>query len=117
MFHTDGWAGMSFFSSGVELLFFGDSYGPEHTWSLDVKQRMPVILPGNPVLGPHTVTLRYDRTSGEVSLHEGKGPLSAAFCSGKLAVGTTFDEIRIGASANAALSVGPIQIQVGGGGR
>lgn len=114
-FHTEGWAGLSFFSGGVELLFFGDSYGPEKTWSLDVKQRMPVILPGNPVMGPHTVTLRYDRDSGEVSLHEGRGPLSPAFCSSRLPPGTTFDEIRIGASANAALAAGAIHIQVGGG--
>lgn len=113
-FHTDGWAGMSFFSKGTEVLFFGDSFGPERTWSLDVKQRIPVILPGNPVTGPRTVTLRFDRRSGDVSLHEGSVPLGPAFCSGKLPAGVTFDEVRIGASSSAALTVRSLVILVGG---
>lgn len=113
-FHTDGWAGMSFFTKGTEVLFFGDSFGPERTWSLDVKQRIPVILPGNLVVGPRTVTLRYDRKSGEVSLHEGHLPLGPAFCSGKLPQGTVFDEIRIGASSSAALAIRSLTIRVGG---
>jgi hypothetical protein len=113
-FHTDGWAGMSFFSKGTEVIFFGDSYGPERTWSLDVKQRIPIILPGNLVVGPRTVTLRYDQRSGGVSLHEGGFPLGNAFCSGKLPPGTGFDQIRIGASSNAALAVRSLTIQVGG---
>lgn len=117
VFHTDGWAGMSFFKDGTELLFFGDSFGPERTWSLDVKQHIPVILPGNPVIGSRTITLRYDVASGEVSLHEGRVPLAAAFCSGKLPPGTVFDEIRLGASSSAALAVGGLKIQSGGGGR
>lgn len=115
IFHTDGWAGMSFFSKGVEVLFFGDAFGPERTWALDVKQRIPIILPGNLVVGAKTVTLCYDRKSGEVSLHEGRGPLGPAFCSGKLPAGTVFDEIRLGASSSAALAVGSLTLQVGGG--
>lgn len=114
-FHTDGWAGLSFFNKGTEILFFGDAFGPERTWALDVKQRTPIILPGKPVVGPKTVTLRYDSNSGEVSLHEGRMPLGPAFCSGKLPVGTTFDEVRIGASSSAALAVGSLTISVGGG--
>lgn len=114
-FHTAGWAGMSFFSGGKEILFFGDSFGPEPTWSLDVKQRIPVILPENPVVGPHTVTLRYDRRSGEVSLHVGGLPLGASFCRGKLPAGSSFDEIRLGASSSAALAVSGLTIHVGGG--
>lgn len=113
-FHTDGWAGMSFFSKGTEVLFFGDSFGPERTWSLDVKQRIPVILPGNPVIGPRKVTLRYDRKTGDVSLHEGSVPLGPAFCSGKLPAGVTFDEVRIGASSSAALTVRSLVILGGG---
>lgn len=117
VFHTDGWAGLSFFKDGTELLFFGDSYGPERTWSLDVKQHIPVILPGKPVTGPRTITLRYDSASGNVSLHEGRLPLSVAICSGKLPPGTVFDEIRLGASSSAALAVGGLKIRSGGGGR
>ncbi len=113
-FHTDGWAGVSFFNKGTEVIFFGDSYGPERTWSLDVKQRVPIILPGNLVVGPRTVTLRYDRKSGEVTLHEGGVPLGSAFCSGKLPPGTMFDQNRINASSNAALAVRSLTVQVGG---
>ena len=115
LFHTDGWAGMSFFSKGTELLFFGDAYGPERTWSLDVKQRIPVILPGNPVLGAGKVTLRYDCKTGAVSLHQGSVPLGPAFCSGKLPTGVSFDEIRLGASSSAALTVRSLVILSGGG--
>jgi len=114
LFHTDGWAGMSFFYQGTELLFFGDAFGPERTWSLDVKQQSPIILPGNPLVGPRTVTLRYDRKTGEVSLHEGRIPLRAAFCAGKLPAGTVFDELRIGASSIAGLTVRDLTVLAGG---
>ena len=113
-FHTDGWAGMSFFSEGREMLFFGDSFGTRPTWSLDVKQRIPVILPENPLLGPREVTLRYDIKNGSVSLHEGSMPLKPPFCEGKLPPGIRFDEIRLGASAGAALRVESLQIRSGG---
>lgn len=113
-FHTDGWAGMSFFSNGREVLFFGDSYGSKSTWSLDVKQHIPVILPEHPVAGPKVVTLRYDMRSGTVSLHEGGAPLKAPFCEGKLPAGIRFDEIRLGASAGAALAVSSLNIRSGG---
>lgn len=112
-FHTDGWAGMSFFSKGEELLFFGDSYGTKPTWSLDVKQHIPVILPEAPVVGPRMVTLRYDPRSGDVSLHEGGLPLKAPFCSGRIPPGISFDDVRIGASAGASLVVKSLEIRVG----
>lgn len=113
-FHTDGWAGMSFFSKGAEVLFFGDSFGTKSTWSLDVKQRIPVILPRQPLIGPGIVTLRYDLRRGDVSLHEGGLPLKEPFCRGKLPAGTRFDEIRLGASAGAALTVKSLRIRTGG---
>jgi hypothetical protein len=111
-FHTDGWAGMSFFSKGVEVLFFGDSFGTGTKWSLDVKQRIPVIQPERPVTGPRMVTLRYDRRSGEVSLHEGGLPPGPSICSGRIPPGTVFDEIRLGASSAAALAVKSLTIRV-----
>ena len=114
-FHTDGWAGMSFYSKGSEVLFFGDSFGPERTWSMDVKQRVPVVLPVNKRIGPRTVTLRYDRLTGSVTLHEGEPPLGKTYCSGKIPAGLEFDEIRLGASSGAALNVGALTIRVGGG--
>jgi hypothetical protein len=113
-FHTDGWAGMSFFNKNVEILFFGDSFGTHTTWSLDVKQSVPVILPERPVTGPRMVTLRYDPRTGEVSLHEGGVPLGPVVCSGKIPPGSEFDEIRLGASSGAALAVKSLVIQVGG---
>lgn len=113
-FHTDGWAGMSFFSGGKEVLFFGDSFGAKGTWSLDVKQRLPVVLPEQPVTGPRTVTLRYDSATGEVSLHDGTVPLKNPICTGNMPPGLAFDEIRLGASAGAALAVSSLQIRVGG---
>ena len=113
-FHTDGWAGMSFFSKGAEVFFFGDAFGAGRTWSLDVKQRIPIILPAAPVLGPRTVTLCYQKKTGDVTLHEGGIPLGAEFCRGKLAAGLEFDEIRLGASSGAALNVRSLTIRTGG---
>jgi hypothetical protein len=95
-------------------LFFGDSFGSERSWSLDVKQHIPVIVPALPVRGPRTVTLCYDKTTGAVSLHDGGVPLGAAFCAGKLPEGLDFDEIRLGASAGAALDVRSLVIRAGG---
>ena len=114
-FHTDGWAGMSFFGGGNEMLFFGDSFGAKPTWSLDVKQRIPVIVPEPLVTGPRTVTLRYDFKTGEVSLHEGRVPLKTPICVGRLPAGVRFDEIRIGASSGAALAVIALDVRTGGG--
>jgi len=112
-FHTDGWAGMSFYRDGQELLFFGDAYGPEQTWSIDVKQGLPVVLPKSPVIGPHTVTLCYNRNTGAASLHEGSLPLGPSFCVGKLPSGLDFDEIRIGASAEAAIALRSLTVRTG----
>ena len=114
-FHTDGWAGISFFSGGNEILFFGDSFGTKPTWSLDVKQRIPVILPARPVVGPATITMRYDLRTGAVSLHEGTLPLRPPFCEGRVPAGTRFDRIRLGASAGASLSVASLNLRAGGG--
>jgi hypothetical protein len=113
-FHTDGWAGMSFYSGGVEMLFFGDAFGSKSSWSLDVKRNTPLIVPEKPVVGPRAVTLRYDPRTGSVSLHDGGVPLRPPFCEGRIPAGTRFDEIRIGASAGAALTVNSLVIRVGG---
>jgi hypothetical protein len=105
---------MSFYSGGEELVFFGDSFGSRQSWGLDVKQRIPVIYPQDPVLGARLVTLRYDLRTGEVGLHEGTVPLKEPFCIGKIPAGTRFDEIRFGASAGAAFAVNSLEIRVGG---
>ena len=112
-FHTSGWAGMSFYQNGEELLFFGDGFGPESTWSVDVKQGLPVVFPKTPLTGPHTVTLRYHRDTGAVSLHEGSLPLGPAFCQGMLPPGLEFDEIRIGASEGASLALRSLVVRAG----
>ncbi len=112
-FHTDGWAGISFFSKGTEQLFFGDCFGAEPTWGLDIKQGIPIVNPPKAVAGARTVTLRYDRRTGDVSLHDGAVPLGLAFCSGKVPAGLEFDELRVGASSGAALALRSLSIRVG----
>ncbi|TAG08889.1 MAG: hypothetical protein EAZ42_08835 [Verrucomicrobia bacterium] len=111
-FHTDGWAGLSFYNEGNEVLFFGDGFGPARTWALDVKQKYPLILPADSVMGPQEVTLWYQASSGEVSLHQGGTPLGKPFCVGKIAPHTQFDSIRIAASAEAALNVRSLTLQI-----
>lgn len=111
-FHTDGWAGLSFYHQGREVVFFGDSFGGAASWSLDVKQRIPVIYPQQPLTGERKVTMRYDARTGEVSLHEGAFPLRAPFCAGKIPAGTQFDEIRIGASSGASLAVKSLHVRL-----
>jgi len=112
-FHTDGWAGMSFYRNGQELLFFGDAYGPEQTWAIDVKQGLPIVLPKSPVIGPHTVTLCYNRNTGAASLHEGSLPLGPPFCASRLPIGLEFDEIRIGASSESAIALRSLTVRTG----
>ncbi len=112
-FHTDGWAGLSFYGNGKEVLFFGDSFGSAASWSLDVKQRIPVIYPQKPITGERQVTMRYDARTGEVSLHEGNIPLRVPFCVGKIPLGTQFDEVRIGASSGASLAVKSLSVRRG----
>lgn len=113
LFHSEGWSGMSFYSGDRELLFFGDSHGPEVTWSIDVKQGQPVVLPGRPLAGPREVTLRYNFDTGRVTLHEGSGVLPPPFCAARIPPGTRFDRIRLGASAESALHVSSFSIRMG----
>ena len=112
-FHTAGWAGMSFYQEGRELLFFGDGFGEEMTWSIDVKQGLPVLLPENRVVGQRTVTLCYNRNTGAASLHEGSLPLGPAFVTGTLPAGIEFDEIRIGASEESVLALRSLTVRTG----
>ncbi len=112
-FHSAGWAGMSFYHKKQELLFFGDGYGDDPRWALDVKQQLPLVFSPKNITGPRTVTLRYDQRSGEVSLHDGGIPLSAAFCKATLPVGTTFDEIRLSASEGGTLSLKGFTLRIG----
>lgn len=113
-FHTDGWSGLSLYRGGEEVVFFGDGFGPEKTWSLDVRQQLPLVLPKHAVIDERTVTLRYDAASGAVSLHHGGLPLGPAFCESKIATGIRFDEIRLSASEEAALAVRSLLIRAGG---
>jgi len=90
-FHTADWSGISLMKGCKELLFFGDSFGDDKTWSIDVKQGQRIVLPKTPLVGPGTVTLCYNRNTGLASLHEGSLPLGPAFVTGKVPAGTEFD--------------------------
>jgi hypothetical protein len=110
-FHTPGWAGFSLYQEGYEVCFFGDSYGPEETWSLDVKRSLVPLIPARNITGPRTMTLRYDRRDGTVELHEGDKPGSEPLVRSKILPGQNFDQVRIGASAEASLSVASIKVR------
>lgn len=109
-FHSDGWAGLSLFSKGSEMIFLGDPYGPGSSWGLDVKDAQPPAPRATSTTGSASMTLRYDASSGTVSLHEGGLPLKPAIYTGKIPAGTRFDEVRLGASAGAALAVTSLQV-------
>jgi hypothetical protein len=113
-FHSDGWAGLSLFSEGNEMVFLGDAYGPGLTWGIDIKNANPPEPHSTTTAGSATMTIRYDSGSGEVSLHEGGLPLKPATHSSKIPQGTRFDELRLGASAGAALSVTSLQVRSSG---
>jgi ferric-dicitrate binding protein FerR (iron transport regulator) len=113
-FHTPGWAGLSFMRDGEEVLFFGDSHGDDETWSIDIKQGLPVVLPDVPLAGSATVTLRYDMRDGVVTLHRGGIPIVPEFCRGQIAPGVVFDEIRAGAADGATLDVRTVRVLTGG---
>lgn len=113
-FHSDGWAGLSLFSEGNEMVFLGDAYGPGLTWGIDIKNANPPEPHSTTTAGSATMTIRYDSGSGEISLHEGGLPLKPATHSSKIPQGTRFDELRLGASAGAALSVTSLQVRSSG---
>lgn len=113
-FHTADWSGISLMKGCKELLFFGDCFGDDKTWSLDVKQGQRIVLPKEPVAAPRTVTLCYNRDTGVASLHEGALPLGPAFVTGRVPAGTEFDEIRIGAAKGAVLAIRSITLRTGG---
>jgi hypothetical protein len=92
------------------MLFLGDPYGPGNSWGLDVKNSEPPAPRKTATIDSATMTLRYDSGSGSISLHEGGLPLKPAIYSGKIPHGTRFDELRLGASAGAALAVTSLQV-------
>ena len=104
-FHTPQWSGFSLYQEGYEVCFFGDSFGPEETWSLDVKRGLVPLKPATHTGGSRTMTLRYDRRDGTVELHEGAVPGEAPLIRSKLLPGFNFDQFRIGAGPAAALGV------------
>jgi len=110
-FHTEQWAGVSLYQEGYEHCFFGDCFGPEETWSLDMKRRL-VPVPTEPRLtGPRTVTLRYDRRDGTIELHEGASAGSRPLVRKTIQSGLSFDQIRIGAADGATLAVVKISVR------
>lgn len=104
-FHTPEWSGFSLYQEGFEVCFFGDSFGPEESWSLDVKRSLVPLKPSAFVAGPRVMTLRYDRRDGAVELYEGPEPGEQPLIRSKLLPGLNFDQIRIGAGPGAALGV------------
>ena len=110
-FHTVGWAGFSLYQDGYEICFFGDSYGPEESWSLDVKRRLLPLMPSPLLPGPRTMTLRYDRRDGTIEVHEGGEPAGNPVVRSKILPGMTFDQIRIGASDEATLALSRIRVR------
>lgn len=113
-FHSDGWAGMSLYQDGYEICFFGDSYGPEVSWSLDVKRSLYPLMPERPVTGARTMTLRYDRRDGAVELHEGAEPGAEPLVRSKILPGLSFDQVRIGASPEASLAISELSVRAVG---
>lgn len=110
-FHTAGWAGFSLYQEGYEVCFFGDSYGPEETWSLDVKRSLVPLMPAKNITGPRTMTLRYDRRDGAVEIYEGDKPGGEPLVRSKILPGMNFDQVRIGASEDSSLAVALIKVR------
>jgi len=110
-FHTPGWAGFSLYQDGYEICFFGDSYGREETWSLDVKRRLLPVMPSPFVTGPRTMTLRYDRRDGSIEIHEGPEPGGQPLVRSKILPGLDFDQVRIGASDEATLALASVKVR------
>lgn len=110
-FHSPGWSGFSLYQEGYEVCFFGDSYGPEETWSLDVKRSLVPLTPQTLLKGHRTMTLRYDRRDGSVELHEGGSRGADPLVRSKLLPGLNFDQIRIGASQGASLGVKKVTVR------
>lgn len=110
--HGPGWAGLSLFAGGIEYVFFGDSYGEEKTWSLDVRQGLKPLLPATMVVGPRTVTLRYDWRDGTTSLHDGPQPGGAVLVRGHIPAGLAIDEVRLGCSPDAAIMARALSVRI-----
>jgi mannose-6-phosphate isomerase-like protein (cupin superfamily) len=110
-FHTPLWAGLSLYQEGYEHCFFGDSFGPEETWSLDVKRRFVPVLPSTYLTGPRTMTLRYDRRDGTIELHEGASAGNSPVARSKIQPGLSMDQIRIGAAEGATLAVSKLSVR------
>jgi hypothetical protein len=109
-FHSPSWAGFSLYQEGYEVCFFGDSFGPEETWSLDVKRSLVPLVPIKHITGPRTMTFRYDRRDGTVELHEGAQPGDSPLVRSKLLPGLNLDQVRIGAGPGASLSVASLKV-------
>ncbi|MCW1926069.1 hypothetical protein OKA05_26150 [Luteolibacter arcticus] len=110
-FHTPEWAGFSLYQEGYEHCFFGDCYGSEETWSLDMKRRL-VPVPTEPRLtGARTITLRYDRRDGTVEMHEGASADNRPLLRKMIQSGLSFDQVRMGAADGATLAVSKISVR------
>ena len=110
--HGPGWAGLSLFAGGREIVFFGDSYGEEKSWSLDIKQGQQPLLPKTPIAGARTMTLRYDWRTGVTTLFDGPHPTGMPVVRGQLPAGIVFDEVRVGSSSEAAIMARLVSVEL-----
>lgn len=110
--HGPGWAGLSLYADGDEMVFFGDSFGEAQTWSLDVKQGLDPLLPEPRVVGRRVMTMVYDWRSGLITLHSGEHPGSPELVRGKIPARLSIDAIRIGASEDATISVRQVVVRL-----
>ena len=110
--HGPGWAGLSLFAGDEEKVFFGDSFGDEETWSLDVKQGIEPLLPDPKVVGPRIVTMVYDWRTGVTTLHPGDRPGGPEIVRGRIEPRLPIDGVRIGASDDATVNVRQVVVRV-----
>lgn len=110
--HGPGWAGLSLFSQGIEKVFFGDSFGDDETWSLDVKQGIEPLLPEPKVVGPRVVTMVYDWRTGVTTLHSGDRPGGPELVRGRIEPRLPIDEVRLGASNDATINARRVLVRL-----
>ena len=111
-FHSKGYAGLSLFRGNEEVFFFGDCYGENASWGIDVSRQGLPRYPEASVSGARTVTLRYHFITGSLALFHGPKAQGTPFLETKAQPELDLDRLRIAQGNGGEINVSEVSVRI-----
>ncbi len=117
LFHSKGWAGISFFDQDREVFFFGDKSNDSYSWNFipygETWQPGMQEVPTHDLQiqgGEATFTIRYHQATGMVEIFQGWGVIGAPVVEFTTDPGLRFDRLRVANADGGDFSFEEVQV-------